>query len=305
MTLSDHIPHLDLTAFREGDEAARLAFGKDLVAALRQCGFITLEGHRVDPGVIERSYASAADFFARPVEEKMQYAGGLRGYTPFGREHAKDSSVPDLKEFWQVGHSREETEGRLVWPEKPTAFQSVFEELFSALEETGRDLLSAIAMGLSLAPDYFDPRIDNGTSLLRLIHYPEIPATADPRCVRAAAHEDINLITLLVAAQGGGLEILTRDGDWLPVLNAPDHLIVDTGDMMARITNNYLPATTHRVVNPEGPNVSRYSMPFFVQPREDVMLECLPGCVAAGEKMPEPVSTGDFLNQRLVEIGLK
>lgn len=305
MTLTDRIPHLDLTVFRDGDGPAREAFGRELVAALRHCGFITLEGHRVDPQMIERSYASAAHFFARPVEEKMRYAGGLRGYTPFGREHAKDSSVPDLKEFWQVGHAQAEPDAPLSWPDQPADFQVVFAALFEALEATGRDLLSAIALGLSLPQDYFAPRIENGTSLLRLIHYPEIPPSADPRCVRAAAHEDINLITLLVAAQGGGLEVLTRDGNWLPVLNGPHHLVVDTGDMMARITNGFLPATTHRVVNPVGPNVSRYSMPFFVQPRADVMLESLPGCAQDGTEPPAPISTGDFLDQRLREIGLK
>lgn len=301
--MTEKIPHLDLSDFSDGDAGARRDFSVRLVEAFRQCGFITLEGHAVDAAMIARSYACAEAFFDLPVEQKQAYAGGLRGYTPFGREHAKDMAVPDLKEFWQIGYAAHTGAEQNVWPERPADFRAVFGELFAALEATGRQLLAALATGLEMAPDYFEGRVKGGTSLLRLIHYPPVPATADPASVRAAAHEDINLITLLVAAQGAGLEILTRENKWLPVDNQPEHLVVDTGDMMARITNGQLPATTHRVVNPAGPNVSRYSMPFFVQPREDVMLECLPSC--RGDSVPEPVSTGAFLDQRLVEIGLK
>ena len=168
--MPDTIPHLNLSEFIEGDADARLAFGRRLVDALRQCGFITLQGHKVDPARIERCYAAAAEFFALPEAEKNNYAGGLRGYTPFGREHAKDSSAPDLKEFWQIGHDRDDAKAGYSWPDRPAAFQPVFEDLFAVLENTGRDLLSAIALGLSLDPDYFDGRIENGTSLLRLIH---------------------------------------------------------------------------------------------------------------------------------------
>jgi len=303
--MPETIPHLDLADFTNADPQGREAFGRRLVEAFCQYGFITLAGHQVDTKLIARSYESAAAFFARPEDEKLRYANGLRGYTPFGRERAKNSDVPDLKEFWQIGHRRASEEDTYAWPDQPEDFQTVFETLFEALEATSRDLLAAIALGLSLEPDFFEPRVDRGTSLLRLIHYPAVPDDADPRSVRAAAHEDINLITLLVAAQGAGLEVLTRDGKWLPIQNKPEHLIVDTGDMMARITNGFLPATTHRVVNPDGPNISRYSMPFFVQPREDVMLECLPSCERYGDNIPDPVSTGAFLDQRLREIGLK
>lgn len=298
------IPHLDLSEFRDADPSARRDFGDRLVAALRECGFITLEGHALDTDQITSSYASAEAFFALPEAEKRRYAGGLRGYTPFGQEHAKDRAVPDLKEFWQIGYESDDPDARNVWPDQPESFSPVFRELFDTLESTGRTLLSAIALGLGLDEDFFDGKIEGGTSLLRLIHYPPIPADADPASVRAAAHEDINLLTLLVAAQGAGLEVLMRDGRWVPVNNAPDHLVVDTGDMMARITNGVLPATTHRVVNPDGPNVSRYSMPFFVQPRGEVMLESLEGCLLAGQSPAPPISTGEFLHQRLVEIGL-
>jgi isopenicillin N synthase-like dioxygenase len=302
--MTARIPHLDLSEYRDADPSARRAFGDRLVAALRECGFITLQGHALDGDQITRSYAAAEAFFALPEDEKRRYAGGLRGYTPFGQEHAKDRSVPDLKEFWQIGYETDDPEARNVWPDRPEDFEPVFRDLFDTLESVGRTLLSAIALGLGLDEDFFDGKIEGGTSLLRLIHYPPIPADADPDSVRAAAHEDINLLTLLVAAQGAGLEVQMRDGQWLPVNNAPDHLVVDTGDMMARITNGVLPATTHRVVNPDGPNVSRYSMPFFVQPRAEVMLESLESCQRPGVAPPPPISTGDFLHQRLVEIGL-
>ncbi|MEE2526791.1 2-oxoglutarate and iron-dependent oxygenase domain-containing protein [Hyphobacterium sp. HN65] len=302
--MAETIPHLDLADFTSGDEKARRDFATRLVGALEQCGFITLEGHAVDAALIARSYEMAEAFFNLPEAEKRTYAGGLRGYTPFGREHAKDMTVPDLKEFWQIGYEAHAGADQNVWPDRPVDFREVFGALFEALESTGRQLLSAIAIGLEIEPEYFEDRVPDGTSLLRLIHYPPVPENADPKSVRAAAHEDINLITLLVAAQGAGLEIFTREGKWLPVNNQPAHLVVDTGDMMARITNGRLSATTHRVVNPAGPNVSRYSMPFFVQPREDVMLECLTSCGGSGDS-PEPLTTGDFLNQRLVEIGLK
>ena len=299
--MTDAIAHLDLRQFRNGDAAERQAFASGLMAGLKRHGFITLEGHLVDDALLADSYRLAADFFARPEEAKRAYAGALRGYTPFGVEHAKDHAAPDLKEFWQIGH---ETGGEHpnVWPEEPEGFQTTFLSLFQRLFETGRLLLEAIAMELDLPTDYFAPRVEGGTSLLRLLHYPPVPDGVDPDCVRAAAHEDINLITLLVAAEGAGLELLDKDGRWLPVETRRGDLIVDTGDMMARITNGVLPATTHRVVNPTGPNVSRYSMPFFMQPRSDVRLEPIEACGVAPD-LPV-VTAGEYLNERLKEIGL-
>ncbi len=299
--MTDAIAHLDLRQFRDGGDADRQAFSKALMAGLRRHGFITLEGHLVDEALLADSYRLAADFFALPEETKTAYAGALRGYTPFGVEHAKDHAAPDLKEFWQIGH---ETGGEHPnrWPGEPAGFRATFLSLFDRLFETGAVLLQAIAIELDLPADYFAPRVEGGTSLLRLLHYPPIPPGVDPDCVRAAAHEDINLITLLVAAEGAGLELLDKDGRWLPVETRRGDLIVDTGDMMARITNGVLPATTHRVVNPTGPNVSRYSMPFFMQPRSDVRLEPIESC---GPVQDHPVTTaGEYLNQRLKEIGL-
>jgi isopenicillin N synthase-like dioxygenase len=275
------------------------------MAGLKAHGFITLSGHAVSKELIAQSYEASAAFFALPEEEKRACAGALRGYTPFGVEHAKGVNLPDLREFWQIGHeagAAMSAEHPNVWPERPEMFQATFQALFDRLYETGLVMLEAIATGLDIEPDYFETRVSGGTSLLRLLHYPPVPDGVEPGCVRAAAHEDINLITLLVAAQGAGLELLDRNGEWLPVENEPDHLIVDTGDMMARLTQGVLPATTHRVVNPAGPNVSRYSMPFFLQPRSDVVLDVLPSC-RTGDALP-PVTVGDFLNQRLKEIGL-
>lgn len=300
--MTDGIAHLDLRQFRDGGARDRAAFTEALMAGLKRHGFITLEGHLVGEALLSDSYRTAQAFFAQDDAGKRRYAGALRGYTPFGVEHAKDHAAPDLKEFWQIGH---QTDGEHpnVWPDQPAAFRDTFLTLFERLFETGDLLLQAIALGLGLPQDYFTPRIEGGASLLRLLHYPPIPDGVDPECVRAAAHEDINLITLLVAAEGAGLELLDKDSRWLPVRNGRGHLIVDTGDMMARITNNVLPATTHRVVNPTGPNVSRYSMPFFVQPRSDVMLEVVETCRGEGEGAV-PVTAGAYLNERLKAIGL-
>jgi len=301
--MTDAILHLDLGRYRNGGDSERRAFCGELMTGLKRHGFITLSGHSVDAALIEASYARAADFFALPNAEKRRYCGALRGYTPFGTEHARDNPLPDLKEFWQIGHEAG-GEHPNVWPERPAAFRETFLTLFERLYETGLTLLEALAAGLELEADYFSKRVAGGTSLLRLLHYPPVPDDAPPGCVRAAAHEDINLITLLVAAQGAGLQLLDRDGRWRAVENAPGDLIIDTGDMMARLTNGVLPATTHRVVNPAGPNVSRYSMPFFLQPRSDVVLECIPSCRPADGKIAPPVTVGAFLNERLKEIGL-
>jgi isopenicillin N synthase-like dioxygenase len=247
--------------------------------------------------------------FALPEADKRRYAGGLRGYTPFGTEHAKNHQFPDLKEFWQIGREidhaapSDEPLPPNVWPTQWPEFRTVFTRLYSALDRTGRELLAALAPQLALEPNYFEPMVRHGNSVFRLIHYPPVPADADPRCVRSAAHEDINFLTLLVAARGAGLELLDRDGSWLPVESAAQNLIVDSGDMLARLTNGVIPATTHRVVNPAGPNVSRYSMPFFMHPANATSLACLPSCVGAGAKYG-PITAGEFLAERLREIGL-
>ena len=247
-----------------------------------------------------------------PTDEKMKFMAGKdgqRGYTPFGREHAKDAKVSDLKEFWHVGREFEpgselgKTYPPNIWPDSPANFRDVFLKLYHALEDAGLTMLEALAPSLDLPTDYFRKMATNGNSILRLLHYPPIPDDADPNAIRAAAHEDINLITILVAANGAGLELLTREGEWLAIDTDPQNLIVDAGDMLARATNDVNPATTHRVVNPSGPNVSRYSMPFFMHPHSDAVLECIPSCVGDGAKYA-PITAHEFLLQRLREIGL-
>lgn len=310
-SIAGGVPELSLRDFTHGDAQKRDAFRRSLFEGLKRFGFIILTDHGVSEDLLARAYALSAEFFARPEAEKKRFetAAGQRGYTPFGREHAKDSTLPDLKEFWHVGRAPDpdapETSGYApnVWPEEPAGFRTVFTELYDALEEAGLEMLDALAPSLDVPPEFFRDMATNGNSILRLLHYPPVPDGVAPGAVRAAAHEDINLITILVAANGAGLELLTREGAWLPVETDAKNLIVDAGDMLARLTNDVIPATTHRVVNPTGPNVSRYSMPFFMHPRSDAVLSCLPSCVGDGAKHPD-ITAGDFLKQRLKEIGL-
>ena len=307
--MSGSVPELRLSDFTGGDPARRARFQDSLFASLRRWGFVILSDHNVPVGLLDRAYALSAALFDQPETDKRALAGGLRGYTPFGAEHARDSHAPDLKEFWQIG--REPTREALaveplpenVWPQGLPGFRETFSALYAGLDETGRLLLSALAPSLNLAGDWFESRVRYGPSLLRLLHYPPVPADAPAGAVRSAAHEDINLLTILVAARGAGLQLLDRDGSWVAVETEPGKLIVDSGDMLARLTNGVIPATTHRVVNPDGPNVSRYSMPFFLHPHSDLSLAALPSCRQA--RTPEPeITAGAFLAQRLREIGL-
>ncbi|OFW99666.1 MAG: oxidoreductase [Alphaproteobacteria bacterium RIFCSPHIGHO2_12_FULL_63_12] len=308
----DRVPELSLKSFTCGGVDERRDFIDALIEGFQYFGFIILKDHAVSADLLGRAYEMSRAFFDLTVEEKMKYAAGpsgQRGYTPFGREHAKDASVADLKEFWHVG--REYAFASPLadiyppnkWPDSPARFRETFLHLYSALEEAGFAMLEALAPSLGVDDDYFRKMATNGNSILRLLHYPPVPPGADPAAVRAAAHEDINLITILVAAEGAGLELLDRNGAWMPVETARDNLIVDAGDMLARITNDVIPATTHRVVNPKGENVSRYSMPFFMHPHRDAVLECIPSCIGAGAKYP-PITADGFLKQRLKEIGL-
>ena len=312
--MSSRVPELSLIDYTRGTAAQRAAFAAALYTGLRRYGFVTLRDHAIRSALLDRAYRLGQALFALDDAQKRRYIGGLRGYTPFGTEHAKDHAYPDLKEFWQIG--RELAPGvdpgepfpPNVWPAGDAEFRETFLQLFAALDETGRILLEALAPGLALPPDYFDPLVRNGNSVLRVIHYPPVPPDADPNCVRSAAHEDINFLTILVAARGAGLELLDRDGSWLPVETEPRNLIVDSGDMLARLTNGVIPATTHRVVNPRGANpaanLSRYSMPFFMHPTSGTSLRCLPSCIGSGARYPD-ITAGAFLEQRLREIGLK
>lgn len=308
------VPELSLKAYTQGSHNEKKVFIEQLFSGLKEYGFIILKDHPVKTELLRKAYALSEELFSLSSELKETYiskaGGGQRGYTPFGKEHAKNSSIPDLKEFWHVG--REISSSHYlkaffpdnIWPVELAEFKSVFQTLFQALDDTGRIMLQALTGPLEVDPNYFTHMTQNGSSVLRLLHYPPIPAGADPRAVRAAAHEDINLITLLVSASASGLELLTREGEWLPVEASPDAIIVDSGDMLARITNEVIPATTHRVVNPSGVNRSRYSMPFFMHPNPDADLVCIPSCRGAGEKYP-PIKANAFLMERLREIGLK
>lgn len=308
----DRVPELSLEAYTDGDRGEKRAFEEALYEGFKYFGFIILKDHMVSCELLQRAYDKSAEFFALPEDYKKLFFSkdGQRGYTPFGREHAKDSKYPDLKEFWHVGREFEagsplgEIYPPNVWPEKPDSFRDTFLELYGALEEAGLVMLEALAPTLDVPRDYFRKMATDGNSILRLLHYPPIPEAAEPGSLRAAAHEDINLITILVAANGAGLQLLDRDGKWMPVDTDPDNLIVDAGDMLARVCNDVIPATTHRVINPEGgTNESRYSMPFFMHPHSSAMLSCIDSCRGDGAKYSD-ITADEFLKQRLREIGL-
>ena len=307
------VPELSLRAYTQGDGGAQRTFIAELFSGLKEYGFVILKDHPIDIQLLRRAYDLSEKLFALDRSTKESYVsqagGGQRGYTPLGKEHAKNSKVPDLKEFWHVGRDLSAGDPLKsffpdnIWPTALPEFEPVFKSMFQALDDTGRIMLRALTGPLEVAPDYFDRMTNRGSSILRLLHYPPIPEGITPGAVRAAAHEDINLITLLVSASASGLELLTRDGKWLAIDAPPDSIIVDSGDMLARLTNEVIPATTHRVVNPSGPNQSRYSMPFFLHPNPDAKLECIPSCRGPAEKYP-PILANEFLMERLRDIGL-
>ena len=306
--MQNRVFELSLADYLHGDAPAREAFSRALMLGLQRHGFIILRDHSIADALIEAAYAQTAQFFAQPVGVKQHYVGGPRGYAPFRTEHARNQTAPDLKEFWQIGPefegvARGEGVPPNIWPQSPAGFKETFLALFEALQETGQVILEALAPALALPKDFFERLMGERNSVLRLLHYPPVAGGEDAGSIRSAAHEDINLITLLLAPQGPGLELLDRDGQWLSVETSRNNLIVDSGDMLALMSNDVIPATTHRVVNPSVNNVSRYSMPFFMHPDADVVLRCLPSCVGAGAKYAD-IRAGAFLEQRLREIGL-
>jgi len=304
------IPVLDVSRFHH-DKAA---FVTDLGAAYQAWGFAGITGHGIDMAVIQDALAVSAEFFSLPEAVKKQYFydnGGTRGYTPMGTEIAKNATHVDLKEFWHVGR---EVPGTApfpqltpnVWPTEVPAFKPAMQALFSALDRLANELLQAFALFLGEAEDYFFERVQWGNSILRPLHYPPITDQSLPN-VRAGAHEDINLITLLVGSEQEGLEVLSTSGEWTGISMIEGTIICNVGDMLQRLCNHRLPSTTHRVVNPKGPagQVSRYSIPFFVHPNPDMSLDALPQCVSVDNpKRYEPILAHDYLMQRLREIGL-
>jgi len=312
-TPSAQVPTLSLADQARDPQGFAAALGQ----SFERFGFAIVADHGVPQDLIDGAWDETQQLFALPEEEKRGYhvpgAGGARGYTPFKTEIAKDAKHVDLKEFWHVG--RELPAGHRfagemapnIWPARPAGFKDTFVELFSAFDTAGDKLLSAIALHLGLDADWFDPAVRDGNSVLRLLHYPPIPADAEG--VRAGAHEDINLITLLLGAEEAGLELLDRQsGRWLAIKPPEGAMVVNVGDMLQRLTNHVLPSTTHRVINPppERRGHSRYSMPFFLHPAPDFLIRTLPQTITAENpnRYPEPISAQDYLMQRLVEIGL-
>jgi isopenicillin N synthase-like dioxygenase len=291
-------------------------FAEELGHSFEEYGFAIIADHGIPDELIQRAEEKAKAFFALPDEVKRKYhiagGGGARGYTPFGIETAKGAQSHDLKEFWHVGrdlpagHPFRAHMPDNVWPEEVASFRDTFEELYDTFDRTGLKILRAIARYLDIDEDYFVDTVRDGNSVMRLLHYP--PVQGEPGShVRAGAHEDINTITLLLGAEEAGLELLTKEGRWLPVSPKPGELVVNIGDMLQRLTNGQLRSTTHRVVNPppERRGFSRYSMPFFLHFRSDFLIEALPGTVPEGEapKWP-PITADDYLQERLREIKL-
>jgi len=311
------IPVVDLNDFVNGTDASKRHFVNELGKAFEDVGFVAVKGHGVPQELIDAYYAVVKQFFSLPTEAKRKYEipelAGQRGYTSFGKEHAKGSEAPDLKEFWQMGQivegedmPAEHYPDNVCVTELPE-FNELGTKLFKAFETSGRHLLQAIGIHLEVGEFYFDRHVHNGNSILRAIHYP--PIMQEPQnAIRAEQHEDINLITLLVGASAEGLQLLNRLNVWINV-SAPDgSIVVNVGDMLQRLTNNKLKSTTHRVVNPprEKWGTPRFSIPFFMHPRSEMPLNCLPGCVTERHPLAyEPITAGDYLTERLIEIGLK
>ena len=311
------IPVVDLNDFRSADPRRQDLFVKTLGDALVEVGFFAVENHGVSSDLISKAYQDARTFFNLPLAAKLSYEDpklkGQRGYTGFGKEHAKDSKAPDLKEFWHVGrnlqtdHPRNDEYLKNIWPSEINSFQVTFNSLYSQLDATASLLLQAAARYLNLDENLFSNMSYEGNSILRVIHYPPVPTDRHPASIRAAAHEDINLITLLCESTASGLELLQRDGTWRPIHSLKGQIIADAGDMLQNITNGLYKSTTHRVVNPDNSREERFSMPFFTHPRSECDLSPLKSCIEQTPnhqtKYPN-ITAGDYLNQRLREIGL-
>lgn len=317
--LFEEIPSLDLADFRSGSAEKKAAFVRELGHAYNNIGFVAIKGHGLSEELRTNLYETIKKFFALDDAVKQQYEmadiAGQRGYTGKGKEHAKGRSTGDLKEFYHVGQFVEDNDPIAaeypdnVFPSELPAFEAVTKETYQLLEAAGKDMLKAIALYLELPEDYFEDKVHNGNSILRPIHYYPIenPDEVPDDAVRAAEHGDINLITLLMGASADGLQVLRRDGKWIPITALPDQLVVNVGDMLARLTNDKLKSTIHRVVNPprELMDTSRYSIPFFMHPRSEMDLTCLDSCIDAEHpKQYDDMTAGQFLKQRLEEIGL-
>ncbi|MEO9872212.1 isopenicillin N synthase family dioxygenase [Ekhidna sp.] len=315
--LYDEIPSLDLADFTNGTKEQKDAFVKALGKAYTNIGFVSIKNHGLSDDLTENLYQSVERFFRLPDNVKLAYEkkelAGQRGYISKGREKAKGRNTGDLKEFFHVGQPPEKQRSDYpenIWPTEVPELEKYASEAFLTLLHAGIEMLRAIALYLDLPENYFDDRVEDGNSILRPIHYFPIedPDAIPPDAVRAAEHGDINLITLLMGASADGLQVLRRDGKWIPITALPDQIVVNVGDMLERHTNGKLKSTIHRVVNPprELMHTSRFSIPFFMHPVSEMDLTCLKGCIDAEyPKAFEDISAGDFLDERLREIGLK
>lgn len=311
------IPSVDLEDFTSANADKKKALVEKLGKAFEDVGFVAVKNHGISGGLIHELYKDVQQFFSLPSEKKKHFEkpelAGQRGYTSFGKEHAKGSDAPDLKEFFQYGQVV--PAGHPLKPEYPdnvkvdevSGFDETFFQAYRAFEKSGTFLLQAIAIYLGLDENYFDDFVEEGNSIVRAIHYP--PITNEPKsAIRAEQHEDINLITLLVGASADGLQILTKNNEWVGVTSLPDQIVVNVGDMLQRLTNNKLKSTTHRVVNPprELWHTSRFSIPFFLHPKSSMDLTALENCIDDHhKKMYEDITAGKYLDERLKEIGLK
>ncbi|MDY0089336.1 MAG: 2-oxoglutarate and iron-dependent oxygenase domain-containing protein [Flavobacteriaceae bacterium] len=310
------IPSVDLRDFLSDDPVRKQKFVNEIGKAYSEIGFVALKGHFLDDSLVNQLYSEVRNFFNLPIENKSKYEipgiGGQRGYVSFGKEHAKGRSAGDLKEFWHFGqYVDKDSKWSGEYPDNVEVselpkFNTVGKEAYQMLEKTGVYVLRALALYLKLDEFYFDKYIKDGNSILRPIHYP--PIIEEPKdAVRAAAHGDINLITLLMGAQGKGLQVQNHNGDWIDAIAEPDELMINVGDMLSRHTNNKLKSTIHQVVNPprELWGTSRYSIPFFMHPVSDMSLNCLEDCIDENNpKLYEDITAGEFLHERLVELGL-
>ena len=310
------IPSVNLSDFTSDNPAKKQKFVDAIGEAYEDIGFVALKGHFLNDELVENLYTEVKRFFSLPTETKQHYEipgiGGQRGYVSFGKESAKGKKEGDLKEFWHFGQYVEknpkleaEYPDNVIVNELPE-FNAIGKETYKMLEKTAKYVLRALALHLGIEETYFDGFIHNGNSILRPIHYP--PITDEPKeAVRAAAHGDINLITLLMGAQGRGLQVQNHKGEWLDAIAQPDELMINVGDMLSRHTNNKLKSTIHRVINPpkELWGTSRYSIPFFMHPVSDMKLDVLEGCIDKNNpKAFEDITAGEFLNERLIELGL-
>ena len=311
----DSIPTLDLREYSEGDSASREAFVRKMGEALEDIGFFALAGHGIPLEDINRAYEVSETFFNMDDDTKMRWNqdGNQRGYVPFGVEHAKDNPAPDLKEFWQTGrtlpdgHALKSEYPTNIWPTGDCPeFGPAVDGLYIQMEVLSRTLLEICSQYLGMGPDWLPNMAIDGNTILRVLHYPALGQDVMEGAVRSAQHEDINFITLLVGASADGLEVMDHDGGWIAVEGNHEHIIVDSGDMLQNLTNGLFKAVTHRVINPPDATSDRYSMPMFTHPRDDVDLTPRPEFIArtGGEAVYPSISAGEYLRQRLIEIGL-